>query len=145
MKNLHRKTDFCKVWTTLQCGPFTNLWKLFLVNNFFNRQNELKLNENNYLKIILFVKAGEEKTMWPKNWQKHRSICFIWSCCNRLYTAIINVKLAETNSTFSYLRHPKIKPIICTTRLKPEQHNFCRQTSFSLRLTTVLLKIFLCT
>ena len=36
---------------------------IHIVNNFFNRQNELKLNENNYLKIILFFKEGEEKTM----------------------------------------------------------------------------------
>ena len=30
------------------------------------------------------------------------------------------------------------KTIICTTRSKPEQHNFCRPTSFSLRVATVL-------
>ena len=56
---------------------------------------------------------------------------------HRLYTVIINVKLAETNTFFS-LRLPKIKPIICITRSKPEQHNFCRPTTFSLRVATVL-------
>ena len=73
MKNLHRKTDFCKVWTTFQCGPFTTLRKLFIVNNFFNRQNELKLNENNYLKIILFLEEGEEKK-YDRKIDKNREV-----------------------------------------------------------------------
>ena len=74
--------------------------------------------------------------MWPKNLQKQRSM-FYSKLQHRLYTVIINVKLAETNTFFS-LRLSKIKPIICITRSKPEQHNFCRPTTFSLRVATVL-------
>ena len=103
---------------------------------FFNGQNELKLNENNYLQIILYFK-GEKDKKCDRKIYKNREACFTRSCSNRLYTVIINVKLAETNTFFS-LRLPKIKPIICITRSKPEQHNFCRPTTFSLRVATVL-------
>ena len=54
-----------------------------------------------------------------------------------------NKRKARRNTFFS-LRLPKIKPIICITRSKPEQHNFCRPTTFSLRVATVL-KYFLFT
>ena len=47
-------------------------------------------------------------------------------------------KVRRNKQTLFSLRLPKIKPIICTTRSKPEQHNFCRPTSFSLRVATVL-------
>ena len=103
----------------------------------FNGQNELKLNENNYLQITLFFKRGKDEKC-DRKIDKNREVCFTRSCCNRLYTAIINVKLAETNKNFFSLRLPKIKPIICTTRSKPEQHNFCRPTAFSLRVAAVL-------
>ena len=104
---------------------------------FFNGQNELKLNENNYLQIILFFKRGKDKKC-DRKIDKNREVCFSRSCCNRLFTAIINVKLAETKKNVFSLRLPKIKPIICTTRSTPEQHNFCRPTAFLLRVATVL-------
>ena len=104
---------------------------------FFNGQNELKLNENNYLQIILFFKRGKDKKC-DRKIDKNREVCFSRSCCNRLYTAIINVKLAETNKNVFSRRLPKIKPIICTTRSTPEQRNFCRPTAFLLRVATVL-------
>ena len=75
---------------------------------FFNGQNELKLNENNYLQIILYFK-GEKDKKCDRKIYKNREACFTRSCCNRLYTVIINVKLAETNKHFFFASSSKNK------------------------------------